>query len=378
VAPARADDKRVVAVVDLSADPDAKVLRNALNNTLYNHWALRPLDSRLDEALLGDFVDEDDEPLRRARADRSEAEDRLARFDFQPAALAARDGLAQLGAASPEAAVGPSADLAALAGMAELEQHHDKDAAGYFAFAHRLNPSYAVDPVRYLPEIVDAFQRAAAAHAPSVKLAVTGPGHVWIDGVDRGAAGTFEVTAGWHLVQVVGADLVTAGQLDEIEADRSLELDAQVATDAKRVQRARRALAELPDDAVARAGAMKQLAELLNVHDAVLIWKRKDDSKLLVQTWRDREPGFSALRERGREPAKELLAPLSPPEPPYVAPPPPPLPPLPPVEDEPPWYRRRWVQASVAGGVAVAVVGAILYARRQQTVMSNPISGGFP
>ncbi|HEY1553594.1 MAG TPA: hypothetical protein VGF94_02110 [Kofleriaceae bacterium] len=366
-----------MAIIDLSADPDARLLRQQLYNALVDHWALRPMDTEaFNAALQGDFVDEDAEDLARAQTKSGEVTDDLSRLDFQPAANAADDALHALTTVTPAAAALSSADFAFLSGVAELELHHDKEAAAYFAFAHRLNPSYAVDPVRYLPEIVEAYQRAAAAHLSPVKLAVIGAGDLWVDGVDRGAAGPVDVAAGWHLVQLTGQDLVTIGQLVDVESARSLEIDAKPASDELRVKRARRALAQLPDDAVARAGAMTQLAELLGVHDAVLIWK--DRTKLVVQTWRDREPGFSALRVRGREPVRDLLAPLAPPEPPHVAQPIQILPPVRHVEDEPPWYRRRWVQATVAGGVAVTVAGALLYAARHQIVMTNPMPGGFP
>jgi len=374
-APARADERRVVAIIDLTADGDSRALHEAVYTALNSHWALSPMNTEaFNAALQGDFLDEDKTPLADAAKDGAEADDKLARFDFQPASDAARDGLQRLTPATPSAVIAPAADLAFLAGMAELELRRGKDAAAYFAFAHRLSPAYAVDPIRYLPEIVDAYKNAAGAHAPAVKLSIQGFGHAWIDGVDRGAAPrTFDVEAGWHLVQLAGPDLMTAGKVVAIDRDQTIELGAASASDETRVQRARRALAQLPDDAVARAGAMNQLAELLKVHDAVLIWKRKEDGKLLVQTWRDRAPGFSALREHGNEPASELLEPLAPPappEPPHVAPLQPFVPPV--HEDEPEWYRRRWVQASVAGGVIVGVVGGILYARRSMSVALDP------
>jgi hypothetical protein len=173
-------------------------------------------------------------------------------------------------------------------------------------------------------------------------------------------------------VQLAAPDRVTTGKVINTERDTSLaDMTPEPAREEVRIARARRILAQLPDDAIARAGAMHQLAELLAVHDAVLIWKRKDDGKLLVQTWRDRAPGFTALREHAGEPAGDLLAPLAPPRPPepeHAVAPPIRLP----KEDEPAWYTRRWVQASVAGGVAVTVIGAILWARRSHMVPVNP------
>jgi hypothetical protein len=372
--PAHADERRKVAVIDLSGDPEAKDLRNALYGELIRHWALQPLETEgLNDALQGDFLDEDHAGLERARAKRADADAAIGRFDAAAAATAAQDGEHALVEVAPTAAAGACADLAFVAGAAELDQHRANEASVAFAFVRRLDPARKPDPVRYPPEIIAAYAAAAAIRPAKAHLDVRGPGRVWIDGVDRGTAGAFEVDVGLHLVQLVGPGLVTAGQVVRIERDQSVDIAAPPASLELQVRRARRELAQLPDDAVARAGAMKQLADLLQVHDAVLIWKRKGDGRLLVQTWRDRAPGFSALREHATEPAGEVLEPLSPPKPPEpdsdVKPPPF----TPPVhgEDEPRWYQKRWVQASVAGGVVVGVVGAILWARRSRNVTLN-------
>ena len=372
---ARADERRKVAVIDLSAQPEAAQLRDDLYNALILHWALRPLETPgLNDALQGPFLDEDRAPLAAAHDKRVTAEDALARFDFAAATTAAGDGESMLAAATPAAAAPACADLALAAGVADLALHKDAEAAAQLAFTHRLDPGRTLDPVRYPPDILDAYRAAAAAQPARVQLAVRGAGQVWIDGKLRGPApGDYAVGAGLHLVQLAAPDLVTAGQIVRADHDVTVTIASQVAPEELQVKRARKALAKLPDDAVARAGAMKQLAALLGVHDAVLIWKRKADRRLLVQTWRDRAPGFSALREHGSEPARDLLAPLAPakpPEPPKIATQP--LPPVPHHEGEPAWYQRRWVQATVAGGVILSVIGAVLWANHQGTVMDNP------
>ena len=67
-ATAHADERRKVAVIDLSAEPEATQLRRALYDELQVHWALRSLgDPTLDAALEGGFVDEDDRGLTSAR-----------------------------------------------------------------------------------------------------------------------------------------------------------------------------------------------------------------------------------------------------------------------------------------------------------------------
>lgn len=375
---ARADERRMVAVIDLSAQPEAKTLRDQLYAALINHWALQPLKTGgLNDALQGDFVDEDSKWIADARDKRIVAEEALARFEFANALAYAEEGEKLAPSMSPGAAATACADLALDAGVAELAGHDRDEAARRLAFTHRLDPARALDPVRYSPDILEAYRAAAAAPAPRVRLSVRATGPVWIDGAARGVApGPFEVASGYHLVQIAASDRITAGAIVLADHDVAITIEAPAAPLELQVERARKALAALPDDAVARAGAMRQLAQLLGVHDAVLIWKRALDGKLLVQTWRDRAPGFSALREAGGVPASEILAPLAPPRPPQ---PPQPklaashvLPPLLHHEAEPAWYRRRWVQASVAGGVVLTVIGAILIANHQAWVMNNP------
>ena len=79
----------------------------------------------------------------------------------------------------------------------------------------------------------------------------------------------------------------------------------------------------------------------------------------MVQTWRDRAPGFSAMTERGAQSPETLLM--------AIAPPPPPRPKDPPIiilpPEEPAWYRDRRVQVSVGLGVALVVVAAVVWAR---------------
>ncbi|HUJ57094.1 MAG TPA: hypothetical protein VLX92_01315 [Kofleriaceae bacterium] len=356
-------DKRRVAVIDLSADPGASALRKALYAELINHWALGPLlDAQLDAALEGAFIDEDGPPLAEALKQRAAAEEHLAQFDYQGAEADAENGEQALVAVTPTAASAPYAELAFVLGETELYLKKPNEAARAFALVHRLEPMRRPDPARYVPEVVTAFEAAIAAKPQTVKLDIAGTGRVWIDGVEVGAApGAFDVAAGQHLVQLTAPDRKTAGQRVEIDRDAAIDVPTEVASEELQVRRARRALADAPPEAVARAGAMKQLAGLLAVHDAVLIWKTADGA-LEVQTWRDRAPGFSALREHGSEPPLELLEPLSPPRPPEVTPPP--LPPVHGPENEPAWYRRRPIQATVAGALVVAVVGILLWENR--------------
>ena len=377
--PARAD-KREVAVIDLSEDKAAQQLTEAIYDELTRHADLRPLKKRqLDSALVGPLLDEDGRAIERARGYRTAAEDALSQFNYAEAknqAIAGEEALTQV-TPTPEA-ISLYADLVLARGIAAFHGRDTNAANRAFELVHRLDPVRRLDPARVIPELVSAFELATTTTPPKTQLALKGTGRVWIDGVERGTApGTFDVAYGYHLVQLTGADRETRGKLVVVPDTPVIAVEDATASEELRVKRTRLQLARAPD-AVARAGAMQQLAALLGVGDAVLISK-SEDGKLRVQTWRDRAPGFSALREHADEPAIDLLEPLAPPrpiEPPKL--PPIALPPLVHREVEPVWYRRRWVQASVAGGVIVTVVGAILWARREKMISwDNDIKPGM-
>jgi hypothetical protein len=114
-------------------------------------------------------------------------------------------------------------------------------------------------------------------------------------------------------------------------------------------------------DATARAGLMKQLAELAQVTAAVLV---TTDAKgnAGVQLWRNRAPGFQEVKAISRplSPAEadKLIAPLVPPRPDPVDDGGPPIP-VGPREPRKEWYQKRWVQAGLVGG-AIAVIAGIV------------------
>jgi hypothetical protein len=369
-----AEDRRPVAIVDLTGDDAAKALGTAIYDQLQSHWALRSLgDPSLDAVLEGALLDEDAPGLQKAHDRQAAALDALTQFQDDAAADDAKSGEQALASVTPTAAVSLLSDLAFSYGLAELGLHHPNEANQAFALVYRLDPMRQVDPARYEPAVVEAFRSAKETSLAHCKLTVHGAGRVWIDGVEVGEApGVFETQVGQHLVQITAPDRATAGVTVALEADGEVVIAPPPADKLLAISRARLALAHAPDDAIARAGPMKHLAELLGVHDAVLIWKRGDGA-LSTQTWRDHAPGFSAPRVHGDEPPRAVLAPLAPPEPPvtHLAVPVP-LPPVP--GPEPAWYQRRWVQVSVAAGVIAGVVGAVLWASRPQYVPVNGMS----
>jgi hypothetical protein len=374
-------ERRRVAIIDLSDDPGADSLRDDLYTELTRQPALTTTENRaFDSVLVGKFIDEDERHLQEAATRKSAAEAALLQFQYPDAAEAASAGLRALTEVSPVKAAPLAADLAFYNGWAELFRKHAGEAGVAFAFVHRLDPARKLDPFRIDPDVVTAFAKAQSAKTGKHKLEVLGKGEVWIDGVSAGPApASVEVDDGQHLVQLTGPEREVRGAIELVQKDQRVDIaDAPAAADLL-VARARVALRDTPEDAVARAPVMKHMAELLDVHDAVLVW-RSASGKLLVETWRDRAPGFSTPREYLKgDPVPPLLEPLAPPKPKIeihdtFRPPQPPFTPPHPIEAEPPWYRKTWVQASVAGGVIAAVVGGILWARHTShiSVGQNP------
>ncbi len=368
-------DRIGVAVIDLSGEPEAGTLTERIYAELGRQPDLgTPKTRTFDSALSGPLLDEDGPHIRIAMDDKKHAEDLLAQFRLGEATEAAQAGETELVDVVPTPeVVALYADLSLLLGQGKLANRDANGATRAFALTRRLDPMKHLDPAIYLPEVVTVFDNATTPPG-KVKLEVAGAGRLWIDGIERGTApATIEVNPGDHLIQLTGDDRESRGKRVLVPDDGPQTIDEAPIDDVLRVRRTRLALARAVDPA-ARAGAMRQLARLLDVHDAVLITKTAD-GKLEVQTWKDRAPGFSALRVHENERPAELLEPLIPPreaEPPRTF-----QPPLPPrhVEAEPAWYEKRWVQASAIGGVVIGVIGAYLLATRVHHVAGPGMIG---
>lgn len=345
-------ERRPVAVVDLPGEPASEKLARDLAKELGDHPQLRNVLSYADD-LRGPVDDEDKDALDEARKHKTRAEELLAppNFKFEAAATEATAGEDALGGATPTPAVLELyADLAFAHGRALLGARRPKEAADAFGLVHRLSPGRTLDPGTYLPELIKAFDDSAKLSTDSARLMVKGSGRVWIDGVEHGSPGMYDVPVGVHVVWLTGPDRMTHGWRGPVAGNAEVAtIVDDPASDHVKVRRARRALRDAPD-ATARAAAIKQLAALLGVHDAVLVMS--SNGKLIVQTWRDKAPGFSALREISSEPPRELLTTLAPPPPRRAGPR---LPPGPTIEHTPRWYRRWSVRIGTAAGVAIAV-----------------------
>ena len=373
-------ERRPVAVVSLSEDADASLLANDLYKALVNHPDLQPLpDLLFNPALQGPFFGivgegEFDSQLARARQAKGEADSalKLARPDFRTAETAARRGVLALSEVAPtKDMIALYADLVFDLGQAQLIQGKTKDANQSFTLVHRLDPARKPDPARYLPEIIDAYESTAPKDGAVAKLIVKGMGRVWIDGVEQklGANNMFDVAEGLHLVQLTGVDREPRGELVSVPPAAEIEIAPALATEDLKVKRARVALS-LVTDSVSRASAIRRLAQLLHVNDAVVIWK-SGSSKLLVQTWRNPEPGFSAIKEHGNERAVDLLAPLETPR----KPDPIVIDPIrPPIVVEKKSYQKRWVRAGAVATV-LAVAATVVIVSSGQDMLPAPNRG---
>jgi hypothetical protein len=362
VAISHAAERRPVAVIDLSDDPAGEKLAGDIGEALNNHAELKPIDEpTMWKVLIGTVVDEDKERIQDARKNKVAAEANLERRDFTAAAATAEAGQNLLRYSTPTPQVlSLYSELSFLLGYARLGERKPAEATVAFRLASDLDPAFMPDALRVLPEVVQAFEAAKQQKPPAGTIAVKGSGsRVYIDGKEYSReTDWYPATAGMHVVWLVGPDRDARATVVTVVASRkeNASIDDAPTSKASRVRRARIALKSAPDPS-ARATAMTQLAALLAVRDAVIL--TGSNGKLIVQTWRDRAPGFSALAEykaKGRP--VDLLTSLAPP--PKKDPPPRKKDPvLPPLVVEKSWLGRHKLLIGGSTLAAIAVTAVI-------------------
>jgi hypothetical protein len=379
--------RRPLAIINLDKDGDPRVfqLANDLVRLLDTHPRLRAAaDPSAVAALYEPADDPDTDLLARAADDRAKALSEIDNFNYVSAIQHTEDGMRELLSVTPSVAAKPYAELELVRGKARVLLNNA--AGGRLAFAHaqRLDASATLDPARETPAVISELDAAIAASAQTGTIdvkeeapadAATRPPTVWIDGAEIGVApGQFKVPAGIHTVWVTSLERETRGEEAMIAADAvtPVQLQAVAASTRTQVHRARQALVRAAQDATARGPAMKRLADLVGVEDALLLSKSNDT--IVVQTWsaNDKDhPGFGALTERTKQTPAELLDIISPPPPAK--------------EPEPlkypiPFEQHPWIQSTSAkvtigiGGVAIIGVGAYLLSTwlRPRHVDFNP------
>lgn len=358
--------KRPVAVIDLSGEPTAEQLAKKLGVALIAHDELSPVpDPALPGELIGAFVDEDTDRITTTRSDKQSAENRLAAYQFASAASTARDAQDTLLRAHPTPTVVKLyGELAFVLGQARLGERRPADAAAAFLLAHQLMPELVPDPARYPPDVVQAFEAAKSDAKQMGKLVIRGSGKAWVDGREIGVASAAsspatELRVGLHIVWLTGPQRRPEGTVVRVKAgvETAINITDAPADDRLKVRRARAVLRAAPDSS-ARAAAMKQLAQLLGVHEAIML--TVSNGALAFQTWRENAYGFSRTIEvKNRRPI-EILEELAPRK---VDPDPIEEPPveIPVVELR--WHERPLVRAGIVAGVLGAVVGTVLIVR---------------
>lgn len=350
--------RRPVAVIDLTNDQAVRDLAIKLLDLLASHTELAPPAISDGAALVDKLPAVDELRIADAQKKRRAAAANLAQRNFREAAIDAVEGQELLLHVTPRAAIALYADLALALGQSRLGEKKDAEAREAFALTYRLDPQRTLDDLHYLPEVVQAFEVAKQAEPGLGTLVVRGGGRVWIDGEEKGASpGEFKVSLGRHVVWLTGPLRETGGKevlVTAAQPGNATIMDGPL-TRPQKVVRFRIALSQAQDPA-ARATAMKDLATFVNVHDAVLL--SDVNGKIIWQTWRDRAPGFSALREYRNDGPLEILKQLAPvltvaePEPPTVN--------LPVVEQR--WYERPSVQLGSVATVMVAIVVGYFWA----------------
>jgi hypothetical protein len=365
LAPGAKLPRRPVAVIDLASTPESTALANQFASELATNPRLVPIsDATVAAAMVSPLQDLSADSIANANRAVTDAEDSLSRFATSTAIAQATAGMTELLRVDPSPAhLQMYWQLAFLAGRAALTDRNSTTAARWFRLASRVAPEAKPDPARYVSSVIAAFQNASQTESAPANLTVQGEGVVWIDGTARGVAPLkTSVEQGPHLVHLIALDrLPTGAQIDVAAAGATIVLTALPATTNVTVLRLRQTL-QIAPDATARASAMAMLARLSSVQDAILIAKQSNNA-LTVASWSLAAPGFSKAISLADTSIAETLDRIAPP-PPVSAnndrPPDIVVGPRRPKEVLPPWYRRRWVQGTVAGSAALVAVGLVM------------------
>ena len=359
-APAAVAAPRRVAILNAGADGTQAA---AVRTALAAEKALVPLEpGDLSRALEQTLPAESavDEALGQAGTLLTSARTALAGFEHQKARLALRDAEAVLLTVPPEPRVVTElAEVAFQLGLVHLREQNRGLAIDAFRLAHALVPARpALDPARYPPEVVSAFDAARKPLGAAASLRVTTAfdgAQVWVDGAPAGATPLeAELAAGPHYLVVAAAGRVPSGErVDAAPRDtveRAIELE-ELPVGQRALELRQRLIAAGGDRAALRTGA-REAAELAGVDAVVVIagaqasiYERDDDR---LSAARPLEGGASALLG--------LLVPAPPPGPTELllgaqrpAPP-------------TPWYKQPWAVASFTGGALLTIVAGVVLA----------------
>lgn len=371
----RAQSTRTVAVIDATAgttgDPEVTELVVRLDAQLAREDALGAVASERRPALVGGIADTRQTATSEARSALIRARDALGRFDHADAIAEADRGLARGVELVPDPEIAKLlADLAFVRGLAQHDAKRDPDASRDFALVHRLDAGRTLDPIKYRPAVVELFEAAAATgELTSLDIDAPAGATVWVDGVSVGEApATVALAAGQHAITVTGERLVTRGQIADVPASGSglkIRIDAAEASATTIVHRLRRNLATATTEE-ARLQAVEALVHGVGAQDAVIVG-RDESGALYTRIYSGKTATLGEPKPAKDAVPEKLLAPLRPIK--RVLPDPDPDPVIPPPLE--PWYRRRWVQASIGGTIVAGVITTLIVISAQPTGTSE-------
>ncbi len=318
--------------------------------------------------------------VRQARIELDAARAAIAHFEQTPARRALARAEQRLLAVEPDVGVVELlAEVSFQAALVHLREQNRGLAIDAFRQVVRLTPEReALDPARYPPEVIQAFEAARGAiGAPAVlEVSTTFDGvPVYLDGVRIGMTPLrTDIAPGPHYLVVAAPEFLTQGsKLDVLPRERITRVfDLDRLPLARRASEIRRRLVGSDGDrraSLRRAG--RDVALLAGV-DAVLVVAdgARGPSVAVYERNADRLSLFRPVDgEVGR--VFGLLIPASRPALFDLQP-----------EDErnppPPWYLRPWAVASMTGGVVLGAFGIFLLASGQsQPSGRDGFIGGF-
>ena len=370
--PAAAAPRRV-AVLNAARDgaAGARAARD-LRARMAGEPELSPLESGdLSRALEGDLPSG-------SRADRAAAEARthldsadaaMARFDHPQARRALARAEAALLSQPPEIPlIALLAEVSFETGLVHLREQNRGLALDSFRLVHRLiHEGPPLDPARYPPEVVKAFDAARKAPSGSARLEVssTFDGVVlYLDGERIGKTPLArEIAAGPHYLVAAKSGFAGRGsRIDAAPGDRlAIDLDLARLSPVERALAARMKAVVAPDRAALRSAAYS-VALVAGVDAVLVIGGGGTDGSLTASVYQRAGDRLSVARPVDRDVGK-LLG--------LVVPAPVPGPadllldvgPSGPVA----WYQKPWGVLSIGGAVVLTVVGVVAL-----TTLSEP------
>ncbi len=275
------------------------------------------------------------------------------------------------------------ADLNLLSGRILLARPKRDEARALFRLVASLDPTRkALDPAVFTPDEVKLFAEAIAAQPGTARVTLSASydgASIWLDGKRVGAApATVTLPAGLHYVAAVFKDHTPEIQKVTWNAGSTTSVSLRLhpmSTDARARGLRRAVLGVGAPSSEAILGAARDAATLAGVDAVALI--RSGARGIQIAIYDGRADKLGPWLPEVTPSATLLATLLPPPKPrpkPIVIPPPPPPPP--PVV----WYRKRWAQALIGGGVAATLVGGFLLNRSGDSgprMVAPPLLGGF-